>query len=77
MTIRHRHASKTRATARTARTVGNLTEQLMTRVPEGFHAALRRLVGQRMAIAGAKVTHGALLMELVEQALEQSAEGGE
>lgn len=28
-----------------------------------------------MARTGGKITHGALLMELVEQALEQSVEG--
>lgn len=74
MTMRHRNAAKTRGTVQTSRSAA-LTEQFMTRTPEGFHAALRRLVGQRMAVSGAKVTHGALLMELVERALEQNAEG--
>lgn len=41
------------------------------RVPPGFMAAVRRLVGQEMARTGRRITAGEVLLALVERALAE------
>jgi len=42
------------------------TERFAARVPAGFRKALRQLLGQRMSVAGQRITEGELLMSLVQ-----------
>jgi hypothetical protein len=57
---RHRHPRMTRAA----------TERTTLRFPRGFREALRRLVGERMAETGKRLSYGEVLFDLVRDAVK-------